>query len=299
VMTSKAKMPLSRCFISASADVNTQVLISLLKSKGVCSIDAYTVSRHHISPSVEDEIESSDFLLAVFSPKTPNPNVLYEIGFAKGAKKPIFLIVQDEGAIPQFLTETVYVRSSLGDRQLISFYLDQFLSKQEESVKKVTLWTKKPSLKLDKANLEKQLESIREQGAWMTFLQLVKDLFESQGFIVDASNSMMDKGADMSIWVDSLESSFGNPILVELKMGNLSERVLKTAEEQMRSYLNKTNARSGLLIYFDRRGRRFCQSKLQLPLVIRLSISDLIEKSAERPIDRVLLRERNRVAHGG
>jgi hypothetical protein len=298
-MTTRKRIPISKCFISASADVNTQALISLLKSKGIHSIDVYTVSRHHISPSVEEEIESSDFLLAVFSPRIPNPNVLYEIGFAKGAKKPIFLIVQDEGAIPQFLTETVYVRSSLDDRGLISFYLDQFLSKRKESGKKVTRWTKRPSLRPDRANLEKRLEIIREQGTGRAFLQLVKDLFESQGFVVDASDSMIDTGVDMSIWVDSLDSSFGNPILVELKMGNLSEPALERAEEQMRSYLHKTNARSGLLIYFDRRGRRFHQSKLQTPLVLRLSISDLIEKSAERPVDRVLLRERNRVAHGG
>lgn len=294
------KKSFSKCFISAPASLNIDALISSLESKGILAFDAYAIGHDaDFPPSVEEEIKDSDFLVAVFSPNTPNANVLYEIGFARGAKKPIFLVVQDEGAIPRFLKDTVYVRASLDDRQLISFYLDQFLSKHKKGVKKRIPRLKKPSMGLDRSYLEEQLKGIREKGTEMELLHLVRDLFRSQGFVVDTSHGTGDKGADMSIWVDSLESSFGNPILIEIRMGRLSERVLERIEAQMRHYLSRTNARSGLLIYFDRQGRRFNRSKLQLPLVIRLNMYDLVEKLAEHPIDRVLLRERNLVAHGG
>ena len=293
------KKSFRKCFIAAPAGLNVDTLISLLESKGIIAFDAYTMWRDKIPPSVEEEIEDSDFLVAVFSPKTPNANVLYEIGFARGAKKPIFLVVQDEGAIPKFLKDAVYFRASLDDRQLISFYLDQFLSKYKKVVRERIPRLRKASMKIERAYLEERLKDIKEQGTEMDFLLLVEDLFRSQGFVVDTSHGMEEKGADISIWADSLESSFGNPILIELKMGNLSETFLERAEAQMRRYLSKTNTRSGLLIYFDRKGRHFNRSKLQLPLVIRLDIYDLIQRLAEHSIDRVLLHERNRVAHGG
>lgn len=300
VMMIMKKKSFSKCFISAPAGLNIDALISLLESKGVLAFDAYMVWHDDIPSSVEEEIENSDFLVAAFSPNMPNANVLYEIGFARGAKKPIFLVVQDEGTIPRFLKDTVYVRASLDNRQLISFYMDKFLSKYKKGVKKRIARSKESrARKLDRSYLEEQLRSIREQGTEMDFLSFVRDLFRSQGFVVDTSHEISEKGADMSIWVDSLESSFGNPILVEFKMGNLSEPLLERAEAQMRRYLDKTNVRSGLLIYFDRRRHRFNRSKLRVPLVIRLDIYDLVEKLAKHPIDRVLLHERNRVAHGG
>lgn len=298
VMYMKSKS-FDRCFISVPVGSNTKPLLSLLSDKGILANDAYTLWKDNYALSVEEEIRNSDFLIAVFSPIMENLNVLYEIGFARGAKKPIFLIVQGEGQIPDFLMDAVYIRASLDDQHLVSFYLDKFLSKHKKRRKKPVPRLQKPLMKQNIASLKKRLKNIRESGSGSDFHQFVGDLIRSQGVLVETSFGVEEKGADMSIWVDSLESSFGNPILIEFKMGNLSERNMKMAENQMKQYLSKANIRSGLLIYLDRNGRHFKQSTLGTPLVIRLDIRDFVDKLADNSIDSILYRERNLMAHGG
>lgn len=293
------KKSFNRCFVSVPVGSSTKPLLSLLRDKGILANDAYTLWKDNYALSVEEEIRNSDFLIAVFSPIMKNPNVLYEIGFARGAKKPIFLIVQREGQIPSFLMDTVYIRASLDDQQLVSSYLDKFLSKHKKHWKKPGPRLQKPLMKQDIASLKERLKNIEESGSGSDFLQFVGDLLRSQGVLVETSFGVEEKGADMSIWVDSLESSFGNPILIEFKMGNLSEPNMKMAENQMKRYLSKVNIRSGLLIYFDRKGRHFKQSTLGAPLVIRLDVRDFVEKLADHSIDSILYRERNLMAHGG
>lgn len=293
------KKSLSKCFIAAPANLNINALLSLLADKGISAFDAYTLWNNDIPPSIEDQIKNSDFLFAILSTDVSNANLFYEIGIARGSNKPIFLISQDAKSIPIFLKNGLYVITSLDNLQLISFYIDQFLSEYKKIAKKKITSTKSPFSKLDISQFKKRLRNIRLHGTYMEFQYFVQDLFLSQKFVVDASHAMKDKGADISIWVNSLESSFGNPILVELKMGNLSESILNTAERQMQNYLTKTNTRSGLIIYLDRKGNRFNRSKLRLPLVIRLDVFDLIEKIEKLPLDSVLLHERNLIAHTG
>ena len=66
-------------------------------------------------------------------------------------------------------------------------------------------------------------------------------------------------GVDMALWLDEVESSLGNPLLVEVKLGRLTESKIAQAEDQLRSYIVKTHARAGLLVYLDRQGHRFDQ----------------------------------------
>jgi len=296
MMNVRHKQP-SKCFISAPACLNINPLYSLLQRKKIQALDAFSLSPNSIFTSVTDEIEKTDFLIAVLSKDFPNDNVLYELGFARGAKKPIFLIVQEEKAIPAYLKNELYFRASIEDSNLVSLYLDQFLSKYKKAKRKHVTKKEKPFVKSDYFKLEEQLSHIKERGSGEEFLHLVAELFRSQGFVVDISHGTRDEGADMSIWIDSLGSTIGNPILVELKLGNLSESILEKAEKRMQDYLCRTNLRSGLLIYLDRLGRHFKTPRFQIPFVIRLDLSQVFRELHEQTLDRIILEERNRIAH--
>lgn len=290
---------LRSCFISTPVGLNTQPLLLLLRDKGIIAYDTYTPGHDNIVSSTEEKIKKSDFLIA-FLTSNLNNNVLYEIGYARGAKKPIFLIVQSDVSIPSFLMDTVYVRASLEKLDLISMYLDKFLSrkKRQKTYKRKEIPKSKQSTLYSKSSLEERLQEIIDNGTTEDFLLFVKDFFEYQGNLVDVSSGIEDKGVDMSIWINSLEVILGNPILVELKMGNLSENVLKLAESQMKHNLLKGNLRTGLIIYLDRKERNFQSSKLIDPLVMRFDIRDLVRKLAtDYPIDRILYEERNKIAH--
>jgi hypothetical protein len=287
------------CFISAPVGLNTQPLLFLLRNKGIIAYDAYTSGYDNLVSSTEDKIKNSDFLIAVLAPATNN-NVLYEVGYARGANKPILLIVQNEVSIPSFLMDTVYVRTSLEKLDLISMYLDQFISKKkkQKAYKRKKILGPKQSTLFPLSSLEERLQEIRDNGTAKDFLLFVKDFFQYQGILVEVSHGIEDKGVDMSIWIDNLQVVLGNPILVELKMGNLTETTIERAEIQMRANLLKANLRTGLIIYLDRKGRNFQPSKIRDPLVMRFDIYNLTrEFAADHSIDRILYEERNKIAH--
>ena len=63
----------------------------MLRRKGIQAKDAFSLAYPDaIVPSVEREIRNSDFMVAILSSKHSSSNVYYEIGFARGLRKPIF-----------------------------------------------------------------------------------------------------------------------------------------------------------------------------------------------------------------
>lgn len=291
---------LKRCFISASADLDTESLFGLLKEKGIDAHDAFSIPyADTMQPIVEKEINNSDFVIAVVSLKDLSPNVFYEIGFARATKKPIFVIIQDEGLVPSLLEDLVYVRASVNDLQSIDYVLTQFLSKHKYRIRKRSKIVESPKAKPDLKILESDLKGLLRQGMGIEIVHIVANLLKSEGVVLSQYHGPIEKGADMSLWINSLESSIGNPILVEVKIGDLSLYTLERAEQQLRRSIQTTNASAGLLVYADRRGRHFKPSKLKLPLVIRLELQDLVERLSKHPIDYILLSERNRIAHPG
>lgn len=291
---------LKRCFISASADLDIKPLLRFLRQKRIDAYDAFSISyADTMMPLVEKEISNSDFMIAVVSLKASSPNVFYEIGFARAAKKPIFLIIQDEGLVPTLLKDLAYVRAAVNDLEVIDYVLAKFLSKHKHRIKRRPKIVEFPKAKPHLKPLESDFESLLRQGTEMDIISHVANLLKSEGVVLNLSQGPKDKGSDMSLWIDSLESSLGNPILVEVKTGRLSDSALARAEHQLRRSIQNTNASAGLLVYADRRGRHFKPSKFKLPLVIRLDLRDLVEKLSEHPIDYILLSERNRIAHSG
>jgi GTP cyclohydrolase II len=172
---------------------------------------------------------------------------------------------------------------------------------------------RKPSLLADSAKKElyderlanrlvllKKIDSLLEHknnGSELT--TFLVNLLKTEGAVVSQQHGDRDKGVDMALWIDSLESSLGNPILVEIKMSCLTEDQLKIAEDQLRRYLTTTNSRSGLLLYLDREKKRFRRATLGMPLIIRLDIRDLINELRTKTLSRVLLSERNAMVHQG
>lgn len=55
-----------------------------------------------------EAIEKSDFIVAVLTGN--NPNVMYEIGFAHGRKKPVlFVMQQDDGQVPAYVEGNLFL----------------------------------------------------------------------------------------------------------------------------------------------------------------------------------------------
>lgn len=233
-----------------------------------------------------------------------------EIGFAKALKKPIFIIIQDEGLIPSFIDDLVYVRTSKDNLENISYTLDKFLkaikqNKQKLAKKEKTKDIKKENYthtyaytkKIDEEikEIKNNIDEIKEINQ-NKIIEFFSTVFKEQGII---SNTQIYKNsyADMSLWIDALEFSIGNPILVEVKFGKISQKSLNNAENILRNNVLESNARAGLLIYNDYKKRHFKRLHTQLPLIFRFEFSDLLNELKKKPLYAIILSERNKMAH--
>jgi hypothetical protein len=122
-------------------------------------------------------------------------------------------------------------------------------------------------------------------------------LFKKEGAIVSQYSGPSDHGVDMALWIDSAANSLGNPILIEVKIGHITESRLSTTEEELRRYLIATNVQSGLLLYLDFDMKHLPRSIIDTPLIIRLDIRELIIQLEKQSLVRILLSERNAMVH--
>jgi nucleoside 2-deoxyribosyltransferase len=295
------KKKMRKCFLISAAGANTQTVKKLLKERNVKADDSFSMPLPgvSISQSIEENIKNSDFVVAIISLKEPRPNVFFELGLAQGSDKPVLLIVQDSGPIPADLKGMVYIRASADNRETIAFALDQFLLKYRHKTSKILYRERRrPLPRSDFAPLQKDLELLAKEGTGAELEAFLANLLKSEGEVLTQLHYRVgDKGVDIALWIDALEPSLGNPILVEVKKGILSEASLGVAEEQLRRYLTLTNTNLGLLIYLDSRGKRFKRSRFAMPLVIRLDARDLLRQLSQQSLANVLLSERNQIAH--
>lgn len=264
-------------------------------------------SNLNISPAVEADILKSDFFIGVIT-KIVDPNIFFEIGIARGAKKPIFLIIDGYELAPS-LENITYVFASTNEVDKIEFSLDQFLSNysiKNKNLKRFISWYNVNDSDKDK-NLKSicNIWSLSEKDLKKCDYKIEKeiDIYDElrcwlkSSNVITKENQMRDQGADMSIWVDGLETIIGNPILVEIKYGNLSHNKLINSEDQLRNYVKKINGTIGLLIYFDKTGKKFDSKEVNWPLVIWLDFHDLISSLKKETLAEIILEKRNKMVH--
>lgn len=98
------------------------------------------------------------------------------------------------------------------------------------------------------------------------------------------------------MWIDELQTLFGNPVVVEIKSQN-APAGMPEAEHQLRSVLTSRRARLGLLIYRSPDALQLYADPL-LPLVVRLSTAKLAGALRDGSLAADIRALRNALAHG-
>lgn len=75
-------------------------------------------------------------------------------------------------------------------------------------------------------------------------------------------------------------------ILVELKVGHLSDKILADSEKQLQKYVIERRAKFGVLLYHDVTGRDFRRDSM--PLILRIAAREFIKKLAQGTLPEVL-----------
>ena len=112
------------------------------------------------------------------------------------------------------------------------------------------------------------------------------------------NKSGRDAGVDFAIWSDELGKIFGNPIIVEVKLGNFSSIQIRNIEEQLKRYSDKADAKIAILIYLDKNKKRHKLQSSLSPLLFSYDLEDFIEDLLEVTFEKLVLNQRNKIAHG-
>ena len=281
------------CFISAPLGVDTTFLRKALDEKAIKWSDITTSDpRINLIDSIERAITKADFLCAVF-PQAEHGNVFFELGIAYAKQKPILALLAPSASLSPDIALLTYFRADPTDADTIRSALAMFLQHaSDKPARKVPRTSPKTTSILDKA-VPLPLPITGKEFEFKT-----AQLFQAAGFIVSLSQQPGAKGADLAVWVDELSQSLGNPLLVEVKAGELSNREIYDAASQLRQYVTKTRGRSGLLVYWDRRNREFPAVSRDWPLIFQLSGETLERLLQQRRLPEELVRLRNVAAHG-
>lgn len=289
-----------RCFLSYSYKTDISVIKKILADSHIFSVNPTESLEYGTSvlQIITRQIKDSDFIIAVFDEST---NVSFEIGLAMGTKKPVFLIIpdKDESNLPPFISAVTYTLAKPTDYEKIKFSFDLFLKKLS-SLEKISYQTPhKEKVHTEKLTYDfiNSLDNVNTIKG-IDFENFVGDLFKKIDIDILAQNKFKEKDfqADFSLWVDKVNSAIGNPIVVETKsFGN--HHNLKLATEQLSDYLKKYNSKAGLLIYNKPDGQSFNDLFSYSPLVISISIQDLVHKLKEKTFADILIELRNKAVH--
>lgn len=295
-----------KCFISASYETDTSQIKNILAEYNVDTFDLYDFSiGDSIQTILKRKIRQADFALFIIS--SENTNVIYEMGVCEGIGKQHFIIVEKDYKTPFYIENKLFIRANLHDREFLQMTIQNILQavkKNVPKIRKVTHENKTEKLSYSsdvKENLisyRNQLLNLRKSGRGLELEHVIKEVIKSIRLNYVENSTSRDKGVDFALWSDELGKIIGNPILIEVKYGNLSNSTIKNAELQLRSYIEKTDAKVAILIYLDKSGQRFkIQSSLN-PLLIAFDAEDFVNDLLNQSFENLILGQRNKIAHG-
>jgi hypothetical protein len=280
------------CFISAPFETDTSVLRKALTEFLITWIDLTKLNQaDNLIAGVDKAIAKSDFVCAIL-PEGGITNVLFELGLAYAREKPILAILGAGVSSPVDVHSLTYLRSDPADAAKIRSALKTFLDHADRT--RVTKKTsgRKRSEPLASRDIPLATLPGRERET------RTAQLFQDAGFLVSQSQSPGDEGADFAVWIDDLPEPFGNPLLVEVKAGGLSDSKMKEAAARLREQLTKTQGRCGVLVYWGQGNRQPSPVANRWPLVVQMSGATLETLIQSRNFTKELIRLRNMAVHG-
>ncbi len=280
------------CFVIAPISINLDPLKEYLENRFNIIVEDITniLSYLDIANAIIKKIKASDFVCAILIGDKLD-DVYIEIGITIGNNKPLFLITDKSSKIPEQLKNRVYALSDSLDIDKISYPFKAFYEKIiEKQFKK--------SQQGDKKEISNDLILVHKTE--VDLAHRIEQIFLNDPNIsIEAKEGMIDKEAryDFSVWSDKLSETFGNPILIELKVTN-SKKALLNAVKQLENYLLQSNLNLGLVIYS---GEKYeIKREFEIPLIFIFEINELENALQQnKSITDLIMKRRNAMVHSG
>lgn len=295
-----------KCFISASYNTDTSIITNLLAENNVEIFDLYDFSAgNSIQQILKRKLRQADF--AIFIISEDNSNVIYEIGVCEGLGKKYFIILEKDIKIPFYLENIILIRSNLKDREFLKMSVHKILdsikkkipkqSKSYQSEKQIGIEYSN-EIKVNLNSYLAQVKNLRKQGHGKELEKLIEEIFKTIQLNYVENSTNKEKGVDFALWSDELGKIIGNPIIVEVKYGNLNRPIIRDAEQQLHKFVNKTDAKVAILLYLDKNGKKYNIKSSLSPLIIGYDIEDFVNGLLNHSFEKLVLSQRNKIAHG-
>lgn len=197
-------------------------------------IDTVSLRPNNLISDLSTAIHSADAVIGVIS--EVRPNVLFEIGFAVGAARPILIVARPPSSVPGDLAEFPLVEATMGDR------LDA-----EEVVKRLARLPEAPSSRTaDLGSVEDALRSLAQEQSLLQsvdsveFEHLISDWLRTLGFTV---RETADESYDLTITSPEKGSA-----IVEVKKMHPQTLVSVEAVRKVLSSLQASDAGAGIVV---------------------------------------------------
>lgn len=283
-----------RCFIAADPKTNLNAIRAILAARGIEATASYERPWIGARPldTVMALIEDADLVIAVLNDPSSSLNLGFELGYAFAHDKKIMAILpRGSGAVPSHLMSTLYIQADPSETEGIVYNLDALLTAPQPS-RRPFIPAKADTHPIgDLADeLLKRLSVAVQAHDGLALERIVDEALRASGVSIVTSaqkGSSADTGPDLGIWSDDLESSVGNPFLIDLKMSMRGQSDLKNARKQVESYLSARTVDWGLLLYAD--GPPWLDGAAEsAPPVLLLHVAELLSRLREESFAEIM-----------
>ncbi|MGM4932699.1 hypothetical protein [Tardiphaga sp. 619_E2_N8_5] len=291
------------CFISSQAGADLNVLRGELSARGI----AVTVPQDEralgqpIAELIRSQIQNADLVIGVMTSEKQSHWVLFELGQAAAFNRQLMLIVPPKSTIPATFNAALIVRATLYNRKAIGFALDQITAAPErKSFHRTPPQRGHSSLGLDTDRFIHDTKIATERTDPRQLERSIVEALKMSGtdIVAESTNSPDDRGFDIAVWSDGLQSFVGNPLLIEVKTRFAGPAALQQAAKRLSEAVAERGNIWGLLLYGE---ARFNISNIKglPPTILISSVESLLSSLRQGSFDDAILRLRNQRVHGG
>ncbi len=289
-----------RCLLIAPSGGDLGVLPEVLQEAGL----AHTSSVHlgaGIALANADlrPFEAAVVVLPVERNRRGVQAVLLETGIAAGRDLPLLVIVPPDQTIPTALSTIQVVRTDVTNREALSLHVGLFAKSLKAPSREIVEASPPSMLAPLKPAVADQFETrlasligSPQPSRGFAIEQFVVDLLSSAGAKIEAEQGRPDRGFDAAAFIPGQEERLGL-LVIEIK-DRLDRASRINAERQLQSYVMDARAGLGLLFYVSSSSTA---STPTTPLVLSMSIGQLLSELRVWPLSKVLGHARNEAIH--
>jgi len=284
------------CFLSAPAGATTRALREALRRIDVETVDPADFVSHDstLFASVAGAIERADFVCVLLPAHADASRGLVEAGIALGMGKRVLVLAAESS--PRFteFPQLAWLTIEGGDpddfelpvRAFVEHIEDIPLSKSKSSGAGASTYS---------VDVQWARDVLETEPLGIEAKELVAQLLRLTGDSVRVP-AAEQAGARLVAWLSESIPRVGNPLLVEVKTGILTKHAFAEGVEGLRSYLSRAQLTAGLLVYGDSRHGHVFSPPAGDPIVLVMSIPELIDAIGSGTFSNALAQQAKTVA---